>query len=222
MSARVLPLAVLLGICGCVTEPIARKDLPPAPLPRILDLPSGAIPAGFYHGVQLHFEVDPGDVPEAMEWIAARDVRELPPIIPEILPGGQEVYRVRDVHVVEYLHRMFHVGGYRYPVQPGARLYCFKRRTGNFSFGFRGQGIVVPSDVAWNPSIYYYAEFESEGDAASRRRSKRIVREVLQVGLATIETDPVDGTWLVNDRRYIPDTTRPLELDGAIHARVAR
>jgi len=216
-----LAAAGLLAL-GCVTEVVEPANMAPARLPLILELPHGTPPAGVYHGVQLHFEVDEKDVPEAIEWIKSRDIRELPPIIPEIAPGGREIYRVRDVHQVEYMHNMFRVGGYTYPAKPNARLYVFKERKGNFSFAFRGQGIVVPSDIGWRPAIYYYAELESEGAPGARRRTKRIVREVVQVGLSRIETDPETGTWLVDGRTFVPDTSRPLELAGAIHAKVAR
>ena len=215
-------IALLALLPGCVTEkPVIS---PPQSLPKIFDLPGGAIPAGYYHGVQLFFEVDPKDVPDAIQWMLEdTSLRQLPPIVPEIEPGGREIYRVRDIHEVAFHHNMFECGGYRYPRMPGARLYVFKKRPGNFSLGFRGQGIVVPSDVAWAPSIYYYAEEEAQEEKeGSRRRRVTLTREVLQIGLATIETVPKEGIWLVNGRKYAPDTSRPLELDGAVHARVAR
>lgn len=222
-SLRLASVIALLALgSSCVTETLPEG--PPRELPRILDLPGGALPAGFYHGVQLFFELSQADAPDAIQWMLEdASVRQLPPIVPEIEPGGREIYRVRDVHEVSFHHDMFETGGYRYPRMQGARLYVFKKRPGNFSLGFRGQGIVVPSDVPWSPSIYYYSEEEDlSPDDRSRKRRTVVTREILQIGLATIETLPKEGLWLVNGRKYVPDTSRPLELDGAVHARVAR
>ncbi len=231
MKSKILPMrscrhtlcfAILVLSPSCVTETV--EDRLSRPLPKILELTTGAIPAGFYHGVQFFFEVEPGDVPDAMAWmLEGTRTRQLPPIFPEIEPGGAEVYRLRDLHEVTFRHNMFETGGYRYPRMPGARLYVFKKRPENFSFSFRGQGIVVPSDVRWAPSIYYYAEEQALDEKKGPGKSLvTLTREVLQVGLATIETLPREGVWLVNGRKYLPDTTRPLELDGAVHAKVAR
>ena len=138
--------------------------------------------------------------------------RQLPPITPEIEPGGREVYRLRDIHRVDYYNSMFEVGGFRYLRMAKARLYVFKRQSGRFSFRFRGQEIAVDAEKAWTPSMYYYAEEEPEA------RGKKVTREVLQVGLATVENLPAKGYWLVNGKRFIPGTGRPLELESALRA----
>jgi hypothetical protein len=193
-------------LAGCVSE-----DLNTGAPPRLFE-PMGTYPAGAYHGVNLFFEVLPEDVPDAADWMKLEGERRLPPIIPEILPGGVEVYRVRNIHRVLFQNNMFEVGPHRYPPMRQARLYVFKERSGNFSFSFRGQGIVVLSKEPWKPSIYYYPEIEREG------RQEKIKREVVKVGFATIENLTDEGKWLVNGRPYFPDPSRPLELDGAVRA----
>jgi hypothetical protein len=70
--------------------------------------------------------------------------------------------------------------------------------------------------VPWIPSIYYYVTEEAEAGG------KPIRKEVVQVGLACIEAPGGESSWLVNGRKYYPDTKRPLELWGAVHAAVAR
>jgi hypothetical protein len=200
------------------------SDPPPAPSgPKLFEFPPpGFAPAGNYRGVNLFFEIAPGDLPDVEAWIGNERDREsgvnrtLPPIQPEIAADGAEIYRVRDLHRVEFRNGMFEVGGYHYPRAANARLYTLKPRRGNFSFTFRGQTIVVPSDVPWTPSIYYHFDLE---EAAGRRPSKR---EYVDVGLATIETVPESGLWLVDGVRYIPDPSKPLELRKAVHAEVAR
>ena len=227
MIQRLFPLFLLVSFLpGCVSEDV-RVGPPEGAVPPRLFEPMGTYPAGAYHGVNLFFEVLPSDVPDATDWMGggvpggadpeSRDPRgggeiRLPPIVPEILPGGAEVYRVRDIHRVVFQHSMFQVGPHSYPRKQRARLYVFKERPGNFSFSFRGQGVVVISRERWKPSIYYYPEEEREG------RKGRIIREVVQVGFATIENLPDEGQWLVNGRPYFPDPTRPLELDGAVRA----
>jgi hypothetical protein len=187
-------------VAGCVTEEV--RD--PAP-PRLLDLPETYL-AGVYHGVSVFFEVKPEDVPDAAAWMQREGERQLPPIIPEISPGGSETYRVRDLHRVTYENSMFQVGDHRYLRMPQARLYVFKERPGNFSFGYRGQGIVVRSPGPWKPSVYYYPEVEVA------KGTTRFKREVVQVGLSTIENLPERGLWLVNGKPYQPDPGRPLEI----------
>lgn len=215
LGACTILLAAMMA-SGCVTENV-RTSPPRYTATSIFEFPPpGTPPAGCYHGVSFFFEVDADDLPEIKEWMKSEKDRLLPPIIPESAPDGREVYRIRDLHRVDYHHSMFEAGGYRYPRMPNARLYVFKRRPGNFSFAFRGQGIVVPSDVPWTPSIYYYS---SAGEGPGQ---KPVRKETVQVGLATIETVPQDGTWLVNGRQYYPDRNRPLELPGAVHATVPR
>ena len=210
-----LVVALITGACTVTVERAA--------LPRILEFGHGAIPAGTYHGTGFFFEVGPGDLPDALDWMANKEgSRQLPPIIPMIEPDGREVYRVRDLHRVDFHHSMYEVGGYRYPLRLSSRLYVFKPREGAFQFSFHNQSVVVPADVLWTPSVYYWTEeLEAEGATRPGRRTT-ITRETLQVGLATIETVPTEGIWLVNGRKYVPDVSRPLELDGAIHAKVAR
>ena len=145
---------------------------------------------------------------------AAQAARQAPPPItsPEILPDGTEILRLRDLHRIEFHHSMFEVGGYRYLRMPRARLYVFRKREGNLSFRFRGQEIVVPADRPWTPSIYYYPEdVPLEGN-------RSLVRDVLEVGLAKVETEPREGFWVVNGKRFYPDGSRPLELYEALHS----
>jgi hypothetical protein len=206
---RPLPLA-LTGVflpflvAGCVTEEVAGGDPP-----RLLDLPETYL-AGVYHEVSMFFEVKPEDVPDAASWMAREGEHQLPPIVPEIAPGGVEVYRVRDLHRVVYRNSMFEVGKHRYLRMPQARLYIFKERPGNFSFAYRGQGIIVRSPGPWKPSVYYYPQMEFHQGTA------RFTKEVVQVGSSTIENLPDRGLWLVNGKPYHPDATRPLEIQGAL------
>jgi hypothetical protein len=215
------------ALMGCVSEEVAA---PPAPNVNLFDLPSGVLPAGTYHGVSFFFEIDlrvdpedprklvSDDLPELARWAESerekgqRFFRQLPPIVPDLLPGGREVYRVSDIHRVDYVNSMFEVGGYRFLRMPKARLYVFKRRSGPFSFEFRGQKIVIPDNVEWVPSIYYCSQEAAEGGRLL------LVREFVQVGLATIESLPQDGYWLVNGRKYFPGSGRPLELYDALHS----
>lgn len=218
-------LAFLVG--GCVTEEIRRA---PDSRPRLFDLPAGVLPAGAYHGVTFFFEVDlrsdaradgqlmSDDLPTVADWnererdVAGDYYRQLPPIVPEIVEGGREVYRVGGLHRVDYQHSMFEVGKYRYARQPKARLYVFKRTDAAFEFSIRGQKVVVPAGGPWIPSIYYYPEdVRAEG-------SRRTVGEVVQVALATIQSRPEEGHWLVNGKRYHPDPGRALVLRDALHA----
>ncbi len=184
--------------------------------------------AGAYHGVAFFFEVDlrfdaarkrlvSADLPELDAWFAEqRDedlgYRQLPPMTPEILPDGREVYRLGKVHRVEYANSMFEVGRFRYVRAYQARLYVFKPRS-EFSFGFRGQKIVVPSDRSWTPSIYYFPEEKFEGG------QRWTTREVVQVGLSTIEWFPSEGRWLVDGKIFYPSPDRPLILRDALHSR---
>jgi len=232
-KSKILPMArqhpfhrslVLLTLTtGCVTEaPKGARDRS--------DPFSEPLPAGSYHGVNLYFEVAPEDRPyeddprTAAEWLEEPregvidllgGIGRLPAVLPRIEPGGREVYALAD-HRVVYEHGMFEVGGYRYPRLPGAHLYVYKKRQGNFEFFFRNQRIVVPSDITWIPSVFHSSSDEAAG------AGKLLTREVLQVGLATIETEPAAGVWLVNGRRFHPDPLRPLELTGAVHAATRR
>jgi hypothetical protein len=112
---------------------------------------------------------------------------------------------------------MFLVGGYSFRVRPKARLYVFKSCPGNFTFDLlHGQKIVVASDRTWKPAVYYYPVDEEGPDG------RLYTREIVQVGLATIETLPQEGAWLVQGRKVYPDLKRPIELTGAVHAQVPR
>jgi hypothetical protein len=222
---------VLIG--GCVTEEV-EPDQPvsTARPPRLFGFePAQVYVAGAYHGVNLFFELDPEDVPDAAAWMAEErkprrhrqgvevSDRQLPPVIPEIAPGGREIYRIRDIHRVDYEHSMFTVGEHSYVRMPQARLYVFKERSGNFAFTFRGQPIVVPSGRSWTPTVYYYA-VEEEGEGG---HVVNIEKEVVTVGFASIESIPKEGKWLVNGKAFYPESSRgPLQLDGAVHIAGAR
>jgi hypothetical protein len=111
---------------------------------------------------------------------------------------------------------MFEVGASRYPRMPKARLYVFKKRKGNFSFTFRGQKIIVPADVPWIPSIYYYYQDVPDEQGGIS------LKEVISVGFASIETVPRTDYWLVNGKKYFPNKKKDLELQGAVHSVGAR
>jgi len=218
VSLAAVPCALLLG---CVTEEVGPEgDGETQRPPRIFGFePASLYLAGAYHGVNIFFELDPEDAPDAADWMARESDRQLPPIIPEIAPGGREIYRVRDTHRVDYSNSMFIVGENSYVRMPQARLYVFKERSGNFSFTFRGQPIIVPVSRSWTPTIYYYSV--EEEDEKSRRVT--VVEEVVSVGFAQIESFPREGKWLVNGRAFYPEGSRgPLQLDGAAHIVGAR
>ena len=218
LSLAAVPFVFL---SGCVTEQVGPEEGGGAPRPpRIFDFePASLYLAGAYHGVNIFFELDPEDAPDAADWMARESDRQLPPIIPEIAPGGREIYRVRDTHRVDYSNSMFVVGENSYVRMPQARLYVFKERSGNFSFTFRGQPIMVPVSRSWTPTLYYYAV--EEEDEKSRRVT--VVKEVVSVGFARIESFPREGKWLVNGRAFYPESSRgPLQLDGAAHIAGAR
>jgi hypothetical protein len=234
-SRQLLPASALSLLCllpGCVTEEVGPEgDGDSARPPRLFGFePASLYLAGAYHGVNLFFELDPEDVPEAADWMATetkahkrrRGVeiidRQLPPIIPEIASGGREIYRIRDIHRVDYSNSMFIVGEHSYLRMPQARLYVFKERGGNFTFTFRGQPIVVPSAKSWMPTVYYHSLEEED------ERGRGIIeKEVLNVGFATIESFPREGKWLVNGRAFYPESSRgPLQLEGAAHVAGSR
>jgi hypothetical protein len=196
-------------------------------------MPYGVLPAGAYHGVTLFFEIDlqtdpttgdrlrSADLPEVAQWNERERAsgtayyRQLPPLLPEMLPGGVEVYRIRDIHRVEYRNGMFEVGRYRYVPADKSRLYVFKTRR-EFSFRFRGQEVRVPSSLPWTPSVYYYPEEVAKGPR------RVLVREIVQVALARIESYPTEGYWLVNGIKFFPTGDRPLVLRDALHSRGTR
>lgn len=225
---RLCPLAAIFVGCPLAASCAARGE-PEAPrrVP-LLELPANVLPAGAYHGTTFFFEIDlrfdpsgqrleSEDIPGLGLWFekeknkAAGYYRELPPLQPATLPDGTEVYRLGNVHRVEYANSMFQVGGYRYLRSDKARLYVFKPRR-DFSFRFRGQTVTVPSSETWIPSIYYYPEEAFEDGR------KRIAREVVQVGLSTIETFPSEARWLVDGKPFYP-SGRPLVLRDALHVR---
>lgn len=219
--------AILVG-CGLAGACAARVGSDAFRRAPLLELPGNVLPAGAYHGTTFFFEIDlrldpsgrlidSDDIPGLGRWFeneknkASGYYRELPPIQPEALPDGREVYRLGKVHRVEYANSMFQVGPYRYLRSDKARLYVFKPRR-DFSFRFRGQTVLVPSAEPWTPSVYYYPEEAFEGGR------KRIVREVVQVGLSSIEAFPSGGRWLVDGKPFYP-SDRPLVLRDALHVR---
>jgi hypothetical protein len=201
MRLTTLPALPLLAalLAGCVTV----EDFP------------DTVPAGIFHGVSIFFELKPEDIRDPTER-KLFEAEKRAPVVPEILTDGQETYRVLDLFRVDYHHALFEVGGYRYPQKPNAQLYVFKPTRGDFSFTFHRQVIVVPASVPWSPSAYRYSEEEELPDG------RILTHEILQIGLATIETNPKEGTWLVNGKRFYPGPGKPLELPGAIRARIAR
>ena len=177
---------------------------------------------GTFHGVNLLLEVAPEDLDAAERAWLEQDALEgyAQVIIPEYL-GRRELYRYKDIHHVEYLNGMFHVGDSRYVPEPRATLNVFKSRTGSFLFRFRHQLVDVQAPGEWVPSIYYYsvpdadsgdeysgdgqideerAGSEAGGTVARRARARRranshLTREIVRVGSHTIETDPRSGRW---------------------------
>jgi len=206
-------------VSGCVIEKSDfEKSRSPGDIPDLLS-------AGSYHGVSLLFELAPEDRPypepqnprdpqTVADWW--NHIGSLPPVFPTIERGGREVYTVGNVHQVIYEHVSFEVGGYRYRARPGAHLYVYKRRDGDFEFLFHNQPIVVPSDISWIPSVYHYSLQEAAPSG------KVLTHEILQVGFASIETLPAEGAWLVNGRKFFPDSAGPLTLPNAVHATVPR
>ena len=56
-----------------------------------------------------------------------------------------------------------------------------------------------------------------------KSRRVTVVKEVVSVGFAQIESFPREGKWLVNGRAFYPESSRgPLQLDGAAHIAGAR
>ncbi|MCH2375466.1 MAG: hypothetical protein MK538_14860 [Planctomycetes bacterium] len=213
---------------GCVSEQVDIQQFPGVTsLFRFrVTYPTRVLDAGSYHGTNLFFEMD---VEKDLRLYEPADTPlQLPPITPRI-STAREVYDVGSLHRVELAFGRWHVGAHRYTARNRSRLYIFKHQRGDFTFSFRGQEIVVRDDYGWTPSIYYYLE-EKELDIRSpvsrnapERTSDRptrhhqIVREVLQVGMTTIEVQTDNGTWHVNGRPYEPDLDRSLLLTDAVN-----
>jgi hypothetical protein len=195
-----------------------------ASLPSRFVWPVPVLASANYHGVRLHFEVDPSKDLSAAElaWMEregeAGSVNvQLEPVRWEIV-GPREIYRYKDIHFLEYYNKMFHVGGSRYVAQSRASLYVFKERTTDLRFLFRGQEIVVPARRGWIPSVYHYSvDYVPEDATPNLRTGKKIryTREILQVGGAEIETVPHEGFWFVNGRRHEPGDGKAIVLASA-------
>lgn len=232
------------SLTSCVSEQMSVNSVSNrAPVFRFTcEYPLRVLQAGSYHGTSLFFEMDvEKDIlvsldEEArsaggMDSFGPASLGEnvplkLPPVTPTI-SGGKEVYRVGSIHHVELYQGRWEVGAHRYPTQNRSRLYIFKRQTGDFTFFFRGQELVVKTKQSWIPSLYYHSEQEEIEDAGTKRvraggtyrrggrKRLRVVREIVQVGLSTIELEPRTGKWTVNGRSFTP-ADGPVRLYGAV------
>lgn len=219
----ILSLASVLAT-GCVTETVPEE--PPAGTPLFsfpLKNPSRLMEAGSYHGTILFFEIDlQKDL--SPEWATGHEELQLqlPFIVPKI-DRQREIYEVGGIHTVVLRGARWEVGDHRFPLRDRSRLYVFKEIPGAFRFSFRGQEIVVESERSWIPAVYYYLEeTDLEAEAPSERRPRttarrrQVTREVVQVGVSTIELFPQRREWLVNGNPFDFDPERPLFLKGSV------
>ncbi len=216
LTTTVLTAACCLSL-ACVTQPEA--SLPP--LFQFIQLPSGAhiVDAGSYHGTSIAFEMHAElDREHLLPW--SSDTLQMPVVTPR-LRGGEELYSVGDIHQVTLSHARWWVGTHQYSRQPRARLFVFKQGRGDFRFLFRGQEIVVRTELSWIPSVHYYYVEEEVGRAVagtetrrsrSRFQRRHIVRETIQVGLATLEFDSLAKTWHIDGRPYYLQPGEAIEV----------
>ncbi len=217
----VTSLLAVPTLAGCVHEEI------PLAGPTAISLfkfrvknPSRIMEAGSYHGTNLFFEIDlKNDL--SPDWVNSQEQLQLQlQFITPKIDRRREIYEVGKLHRVVLSNARWEVGGYRYLQRQRSRLYVFKEVPGDFSFFFRGQEIVIKSRQPWIPSVYYYFE-EAELEAArtgSRRgfARRQVTREVVQVGLSSIELFPRRGVWQVDGKPFHPTADSPLELSGSV------
>ncbi len=218
-----LTLAPIL-VAGCVTEVIPMKS-PRGP--TLFSFPvsgsSRLMEAGSYKGTNLFFEIDlKRDL--SPDWVNTHE--ELPlqlQFIPPKVDRRREIYEVGKLHTVVLNNSRWEVGQHRYPRRDRSRLYVFKSVPGEFKFTFRGQEIVVESKRRWIPSVYYYFEETAlEPDNPTRRgrpsaiQRRQISREVVQIGISTIELFPDRRAWRLNGIPFEFDPESPLVLRGSV------
>lgn len=203
-------------LAGCVTvqDPDGGRpswrvfDGPP-------DLDTELLEGGTQHSVKLVLEIDPAkDLPPGQyrPWLVPRFLNDV------------EYFGVEGIHEITYWMAEFDVGGFRYPAEPGAWLFVFKRRdAGTFEITFRGRRIQVPIERSWIPSIYY------RRDRGPKKRVEGMslevfdvdapdpwMHETLRIGLARIEADSRWDHWEVDGSVYQADEDEALVLDGAL------
>ena len=218
-----LTLAATL-LTGCVTEEVPMN----APRgPTLFSFPvtgsSRLMEAGSYHGTNLFFEIDlTRDL--SPDWMSTHEEIQLQLqfIVPRI-DRRREIYEVGNLHSVVLTNSRWEVGQHRYPRRNRSRLYVFKSVPGEFKFAFRGHEIVVESKRRWKPSVYYYFEETAlEPDTPTRRgrpsaiQRRQISREVVQIGISTIELFPGRRDWRLNGRPVKFNPEIPLVLRGSV------
>ena len=217
-------LALAMG-CGCVRETISSVNRP-----KILDFSdsitsTGLWPVGFPHGINLIAELGDEDLTRDERERLHRDLYRAQPY----RDGRAEVWKIGRPHELVYSNGRFQVGGFNYTPRKRSKLFLFKERSGDFSFRFHHQKIIVKARRSWKPSVFYNTVELSPQDSdpgAPRTRPARRSRvrkqtvwmgEILQVGPTVIRIDPRHGgSWTVNDRNYRPYADRPLILEGVV------
>ncbi len=218
---------IAIAVTACVYDEIPdRGDTVPL-FSFPVRHPSRLLSAGTFHGTQLFVELDLKNDIEPRGYLTdAKYDERMAPIVPRISETA-ETYRI-GAHRVD-LHRATWIvssddphdsraAPFRYPMRPLSRLYLFKEVPGEFTFYFRGQRIVVPSNRPWRPSIHYYygtRHVNTEGSAV------RLARfwEVVQIGESTIEREPHRATWNVGGQRFTPREGESLRISDAVPAR---
>ncbi len=218
-----LTLAPIL-LAGCVTEEVPMKaPRGPTLFKFSVTGSSRLMEAGSYHGTNLFFEIDlKRDL--SPDWVNTHEELQLQlQFIAPRIDRRREIYEVGKLHTVVLNNSRWEVGQHRYPRRDRSRLYVFKSVPGEFKFTFRGQEIVVESKRRWIPSVYYYFEETAlEPDLPTRRgrtgsaiQRRQISREVVQIGISTIELFP-GRDWRLNGRQFEFDPETPLRLRGSV------
>lgn len=210
LRPRRLSLALLVPLAaGCLMETVGggRPDL-------AWDRGVVFHDTGSYHGVTVHVEVDPErEIPKGYV---------LQGWMPPERQGAREIYRYFG-HEITYANGRWEVGEHAYTAPRGrSSLYVLRPRN-DLEFEFRGQRIRVESPRRWTPAVFRSREdgWEELPTRRGRRTQRRPLwsRDVLRVGLATIELDSRrPGIWLVNGDAYRPLSERVLILRGAVRA----
>ena len=215
-------LALTMG-CGCVRETVSSGNRP-----KILDFSgslasTGLWPVGFPHGVNLIAELGDSDLSKDERQRLHRDLYRAQPY----RDGAGEIWKIGKPHELVYSNGRFQVGGFSYTPRKRSKLFLFKERSGDFSFRFHQQEIIVKARRSWSPSLFYSTvKLSADGSALETRRPRSRSRtsrqtvwigEILQVGPTTIRVDPRHGgSWTINDRNYRPHADRPLVLEGVV------
>jgi hypothetical protein len=192
-----LAALVALAAAGCVIEKV-ETERETFKLFEFPDIDHSSIDFGTYHGVSIWLELNPQVDLKDDQFLAYIAEWE----------SASELYRLGDLYTITYAHGMFEAGGARYPARQGSRLYLFKPRQRPFPFSFRGQPIIVEGAGVWSPAIYFQVE-KGSGPAGIWQA------ETLRIGSSTLRADSRERHWLLNDRPFEPNPSRPLRLKGA-------